>query len=118
MSSERRTWDDSRTDCQIKGADLVVINSELEQNALYRLYGDPLLLFWIGLRNTDRTFRWVDGSALNKLFWQPGQPDSVGFLNREDCVEMNLRDPVEASWNDAPCGQHRRWLCEKDPRVC
>uniref|UniRef100_A0A8D3B6R8 C-type lectin domain-containing protein n=1 Tax=Scophthalmus maximus TaxID=52904 RepID=A0A8D3B6R8_SCOMX len=68
---------------------------------------DPLLLFWIGLRNTDRTFRWVDGS-----------PDSVGFLNREDCVEMNLRDPVEASWNDAPCGQHRRWLCEKDPRVC
>lgn len=31
MSSERRTWDDSRTDCQIKGADLVVINSELEQ---------------------------------------------------------------------------------------
>ncbi len=31
LSTERKTWEDSRKDCQSKNADLVVINSEQEQ---------------------------------------------------------------------------------------
>uniref|UniRef100_A0A8C9YSU8 C-type lectin domain-containing protein n=1 Tax=Sander lucioperca TaxID=283035 RepID=A0A8C9YSU8_SANLU len=116
LSTEQKTWEDSRKYCKSKGADLVVISSEQEQRALYRLDGDAYLLFWIGLYNTTETtgWKWVDGSALTKPFWQSGQPDGGGPNNMEDCVEMYHQNPVLASWNDAPCGAKRGWLCEKD----
>uniref|UniRef100_UPI003AAEB553 uncharacterized protein n=1 Tax=Centroberyx gerrardi TaxID=166262 RepID=UPI003AAEB553 len=115
LSNETRTWQDSREDCLSKGADLVIINSRQEQNNLYRLDGDVDLLFWIGLSDTEGagTFKWVDGSALTTPFWQSGQPDHGGPNNIEDCVEMYHRNPVLASWNDAPCGHKLRWLCER-----
>uniref|UniRef100_A0A3Q3E345 C-type lectin domain-containing protein n=1 Tax=Labrus bergylta TaxID=56723 RepID=A0A3Q3E345_9LABR len=51
-------------------------------------------------------------------FWQSGQPDRGGPNNREDCVEMYHNNPVLANWNDARCGDKRRWLCEKSPSTC
>ncbi|KAF1387308.1 hypothetical protein PFLUV_G00104060 [Perca fluviatilis] len=119
LSTEQKTWEDSRKYCKSKGADLVVISSEQEQRALYRLDGDADLLFWIGLYDTTETtgWKWVDGSALTKPFWQSGQPDGGGPNNVEDCVEMYHKNPVLASWNDAPCGAKRRWLCEKDGNI-
>ncbi|XP_056225735.1 asialoglycoprotein receptor 1-like isoform X1 [Seriola aureovittata] len=113
LSSEQKTWGESRKYCQRNGSDLVVIDSEQEQAALYRLDGNTDLLFWIGLYNTNGIFKWVDGSALTKSFWQDGQPGDGG-PNREDCVEMYHFNPLKANWNDAPCGQKRRWLCETD----
>uniref|UniRef100_A0A8D3CLA6 C-type lectin domain-containing protein n=1 Tax=Scophthalmus maximus TaxID=52904 RepID=A0A8D3CLA6_SCOMX len=69
MSSERRTWDDSRTDCQIKGADLVVINSELEQfisfDKFVRSFPSPV---WIGLSDEEKEgeWKWVNGSVVTE----------------------------------------------------
>lgn len=115
LSNESKTWEDSRKYCQSQGADLVVINNEQEQTALYHLDGEAVQLFWIGLLyDTAGTFKWVDGSALTKPFWQDNQPDHGG-----DCVEMYNLKPVLASWNDAPCGHKQRWLCEREIyRVC
>ncbi|KAL7403597.1 hypothetical protein ABVT39_002746 [Epinephelus coioides] len=116
LSTEEKTWEESRKYCRSKDADLVVINSEQEQGALYRLDGNADLLFWIGLKDTAGTnrWKWVDGSVLTEPFWQSGQPDHGGPNNVEDCVEMYHRNPVQANWNDAPCGAQRRWLCERD----
>ncbi|XP_008304969.1 C-type lectin domain family 4 member G-like, partial [Stegastes partitus] len=88
LSTEMKTWEDSRKYCQRNGSDLVVINSQQEQRAIYRLDRDMYLLFWIGLKGTNRVFRWVDGSALKDQFWTAGQPDHGGPNNIEDCVEM------------------------------
>ncbi|XP_034543082.1 CD209 antigen-like protein A [Notolabrus celidotus] len=118
LSTESKTWQDSRNYCQSQAADLVVINSMQEQRALYRLDGDSYLLFWIGLHDTAGTFRWVDGSALAAPFWQSGQPDHGGPNNIEDCVEMYHRSPELANWNDARCEDKRKWLCEKAANTC
>ncbi|XP_029950546.1 C-type lectin domain family 10 member A-like [Salarias fasciatus] len=115
LSTEMKTWQNSRRHCQSENADLVVISSPEEQRAIYRLDGEAYLLFWIGLQGTDGNFRWVDGSALTNQFWQVGQPDHGGPNNVEDCVEMYHHNPLLTSWNDAPCGQRRRWMCEKEP---
>lgn len=115
LSSEMKTWVESRNFCQREGADLVVINNTEEQRALYRLDEDNELLFWIGLDGRDGTFKWVDGSPLTEEFWQDGQPDDGGPNTKvEDCVEMYHHNPVYANWNDAPCESKRRWLCEKN----
>uniref|UniRef100_A0A3B4Z2N4 C-type lectin domain-containing protein n=1 Tax=Stegastes partitus TaxID=144197 RepID=A0A3B4Z2N4_9TELE len=69
LSTEMKTWEDSRKYCQRNGSDLVVINSQQEQvlcssSALVDMY----LLFWIGLKGTNRVFRWVDGSEF--VLWK------------------------------------------------
>lgn len=113
LSAEIKTWQNSRTYCQNQFADLVVINGKWELDALYRMDGDSQLVFWIGLFHNNGTFKWVDRSVLTTPFWQSGQPDFGGPNNAEDCVEMYHAKPALNSWNDAPCGQKRRWLCEK-----
>ncbi|XP_023150247.2 CD209 antigen-like protein E [Amphiprion ocellaris] len=114
LSTESKTWEESRKHCQSEEADLVVISSQQEQEAIYRLDKDQYLLFWIGLKGTNGVFRWVDGSELRETFWKEGQPDHGGPNNVEDCVEMYHHNPVLNNWNDAPCGHKRRWLCEKN----
>ncbi|XP_074486692.1 C-type lectin domain family 10 member A-like [Sebastes fasciatus] len=120
VSTEEKTWMDSRKYCQSKDADLVVINSEEEQKSLYRLNGNDGLAYWIGLYDptgsTGSTgWKWVDGSALTKSFWMSGQPDR-NPMKVEDCVNIYNVDPELANWYDIACSSKRRWLCEKAPR--
>ncbi|XP_037620620.1 CD209 antigen-like protein C [Sebastes umbrosus] len=119
VSTEVKTWKDSREYCQSKDADLVVINSEEEQKSLYRLKGKSGCTHWIGLYvPTGSTgWKWVDGSALTKSFWTPGQSSRHPVII-EDCVTMCFSYPELANWHDYPCSSKQRWLCEKAPRPC
>ncbi|XP_019203129.1 C-type lectin domain family 12 member B isoform X1 [Oreochromis niloticus] len=71
-STERKTWSESRRDCQDKGADLVMINSKEEQEFIRKLGGES----WIGLyfkwTSGGYKWEWVDGSALTQTFWAEG----------------------------------------------
>uniref|UniRef100_A0A4W6FWX6 C-type lectin domain-containing protein n=1 Tax=Lates calcarifer TaxID=8187 RepID=A0A4W6FWX6_LATCA len=110
ISSTTKSWPNSRNDCLQRGADLVIINSKEEQvcvrvTSLWRT--------WIGLtdRETEGTWRWVDGTFLSTSYWITGEPNSYEDKN-EDCVE--IRNPEsEDSWNDAPCTYEKLWICEK-----
>ncbi|KAL7841353.1 hypothetical protein SRHO_G00250440 [Serrasalmus rhombeus] len=64
ISTERKSWDDSRQDCRERGADLLIINSREEQDFTEKLRGGQTA--WIGLsyRVMQRVWRWVDDSAL------------------------------------------------------
>ncbi|XP_038837744.1 C-type lectin domain family 4 member M-like [Salvelinus namaycush] len=115
LSTERKTWKESKLDCLARGADLVIINSRQEQTLLYQLDGDADLLVWIGLTDSvnEGTWKWVDGTPLTTSYWKSGQPDHGGTNNEEDCVEVYHRDSVLANWNDAPCNHMLHWICEK-----
>ncbi|XP_018520428.1 CD209 antigen-like protein C isoform X1 [Lates calcarifer] len=109
ISSTTKSWPNSRNDCLQRGADLVIINSKEEQEFMRRLEGRT----WIGLtdRETEGTWRWVDGTFLSTSYWITGEPNSYEDKN-EDCVE--IRNPEsEDSWNDAPCTYEKLWICEK-----
>ncbi|XP_074486693.1 C-type lectin domain family 4 member E-like [Sebastes fasciatus] len=118
LSTEKKTWMDSRIYCLSKDADLVVINSEEEQKSLYRLNGN-VPAYWIGLHvpTGSTRWKWVDGSALTKSSWMPGQPNR-NPMKVEDCVTMYLFYPELANWHDIPCSTKQRWLCEKDQCSC
>ncbi|KAG7223714.1 hypothetical protein INR49_015441 [Caranx melampygus] len=114
LSCELKTWEQSRQYCQSKGADLVMIDSEQEQAALYRPDGEGSLKVWIGLRRTHEFFQWMDGSELTTVFWQDRRPNGNSFP-QIDCVYMNHLSPVTANWEDAPCREMHQFFCERDP---
>ncbi|KAA8595017.1 CD209 antigen-like protein E isoform X2 [Etheostoma spectabile] len=109
ISSEKKSWQDSRADCQQRSADLVIINSKEEQDFTRKFHK----ITWIGLtdRETKGTWKWVDGTLLTKSYWNHGEPNDFEGKN-EDCVEIRFHD-LENSWNDIPCGDQNFWICEK-----
>ncbi|XP_050922981.1 C-type lectin domain family 4 member M isoform X2 [Lates calcarifer] len=107
ISSTTKSWQDSRNDCLQRGADLVIINSKEEQEFMRQFKQRT----WIGLtdRETEGTWRWVDGTLLNTSYWDTGEPNNH---NNEDCGEIKLYDK-ENSWNDESCTLQNLWICEK-----
>ncbi|XP_029622374.1 C-type lectin domain family 4 member E-like [Salmo trutta] len=112
LSTEKKTWEESRQDCLERGADLVIINSKEEQTFLFTIH----LRAWIGLTDsvTEGTWTWVDGTTLTTGYWGTRQPDDGGLFSwQEDCVEIycGQDDPVK-TWNDFKCGTNHIWICE------
>ncbi|XP_059180157.1 CD209 antigen-like protein D [Centropristis striata] len=104
-----KSWQDSRSDCQQRDADLLIINSNEEQEFIRR-FQKPI---WIGLtdRDTEGVWKWVDGSPLTTRFWASGEPNSYQGQN-EDCALTNAYDDKN-SWNDVVCDNKYLWTCEK-----
>ncbi|XP_036845294.1 C-type lectin domain family 4 member M-like [Oncorhynchus mykiss] len=62
LSTVKKPWRESRQDCLERGADLVIVNSDMEQEFLFGLTKRA----WIGLTDsvTEGTWKWVDGTPL------------------------------------------------------
>nr|XP_033479012.1 CD209 antigen-like [Epinephelus lanceolatus] len=109
ISSDQKTWQESRRDCQQKDADLVIINSKEEQDFTrqFKKY------MWIGLTDlqTEGTWKWVDGTQVTKSYWGPKEPNGG---SGENCGEMKFDS--ENSWNDGSCSLSHFWMCEKKVR--
>ncbi|XP_067098586.1 C-type lectin domain family 4 member E-like isoform X2 [Osmerus mordax] len=109
ISTEQKTWEESRQDCRQRGARLVIINSEKEQTILTELK----LRVWIGLSEiSDGIWQWVDGSSVSKGYWTVGEPNNFQ-RNPEHCVEIRpLSDNNIMNWNDDQCRFLKNWVCE------
>ncbi|KAI4893830.1 hypothetical protein NFI96_032177 [Prochilodus magdalenae] len=105
ISTERKSWSDSRQDCRQIGADLVTINSRRKKDFIEILRQGQMA--WIGLSDQDRegVWKWVDGSALTTGFWRSGEPNSAA--GDEDCVV------TDSNWADYPCSGLFVGICEK-----
>ncbi|XP_042171687.1 C-type lectin domain family 4 member M-like [Oncorhynchus tshawytscha] len=67
VSTEKKSWEESRQDCRNRGAHLVVIKSQEQQtlvNWLCGVYG----YVWIGLTDSvsEGTWKWVDDTPLTR----------------------------------------------------
>ncbi|XP_064870407.1 C-type lectin domain family 4 member M-like [Oncorhynchus nerka] len=115
LSTETKTWKESREDCLERGADLVIINSDKEQEFLFNINKGV----WIGLTDsvTEGTWRWVDRTPLTtRRYWSPNQPDNGGGkpeYGEEDCVQIHEEQSPRTSWNDLSCDSKLNWVCEK-----
>ncbi|XP_066541661.1 C-type lectin domain family 4 member F-like [Hoplias malabaricus] len=106
ISTDSKTWSESRVDCKNRGGDLVIINSKEEQEYLTRKVGSKQP--WIGLTDSEseNQWKWVDGSALTTAYWRHEQPDN---WNEEDCAHMGFTE--NKSWNDLSCSSELQWIC-------
>ncbi|XP_052459482.1 CD209 antigen-like protein 2 [Carassius gibelio] len=115
MSTELKSWSDSRQYCRDRGADLVIINTEEKQRHISSLVKERV---WIGLSDSENEgiMKWVDNSPLKQGFWLTGEPSNYGDI--EDCIELNFNreksgwSPL-SSWNDDVCSVKKKGICEK-----
>ncbi|XP_036789923.1 fibronectin isoform X6 [Oncorhynchus mykiss] len=110
LSTERKSWKESRQDCLERGADLVIINSEEEQTFINGF--ESVTFAWIGLTDsvTEGTWKWVDGTPLTTpRYWWSGEPD--GWTD-QNCVEIYMSSG-QGVWRDYDCTFSQQWICEK-----
>ncbi|XP_051993548.1 CD209 antigen-like [Xyrauchen texanus] len=109
ISSEEKSWSESRQFCRDRGGDLVIINTEEEQRFITSLFKE---IVWIGLSviENEGKMKWVDNSPLKKGFWKRNEPNNLG--GDEDCVDLNPALPFLENWNDLPCSVRRKCICE------
>ncbi|KAK9981644.1 hypothetical protein ABG768_001168 [Culter alburnus] len=108
ISSESKNWSESRQYCRDRGTDLVIIDTEEKQRHITSFLKESV---WIGLSDTENegNMKWVDNSPLKQGFWFKGEPNNDG---NEDCIELDPeKDPVN-NWNDLPCSEKRKGICE------
>ncbi|XP_072526438.1 uncharacterized protein [Salminus brasiliensis] len=109
ISTEKKSWSESREHCRKRGADLLIINSREEQDFIHKLRGGQQV--WIGLTDRERkgVWKWVDGSALTTEFWRTGEPNGAN----EHCVITGYKSDSVKNWADFPCKDQFVWICEK-----
>ncbi|XP_076874363.1 uncharacterized protein LOC143524018 [Brachyhypopomus gauderio] len=118
ISTEEKTWSESRQDCKQRGADLVIINSRDEQDFVEMLRRGKNA--WIGLTDSAKegTWKWVDGTAQTTGYWLTSEPND--YKGAEDCVMIGYQ-PVDErpvagplnTWNDYSCSARFVSICEK-----
>ena len=105
---QKKTWQDSVTNCEIMGGSLARILSVSEQDRLNAniLNSEEA---WIGLNDVfnEGFYVWKDGSSLVYVNWGASEAVKNASLQREhDCVAASTR-----FWETANC-------IEKKPSVC
>ncbi|XP_054988182.1 asialoglycoprotein receptor 2 [Sorex araneus] len=104
------TWPEAENYCQLEKAHLAVVNSEEKQKFIVQHTNS--FDYWIGLTESNDSWKWVDGTNYKYEHWAPFQPD--GWKGREVdsshelCVEIRW----DGFWNDDLCLQTYRWVCE------
>ncbi|XP_064813868.1 CD209 antigen-like protein E [Oncorhynchus masou masou] len=111
VSTEYKSWEESRQDCRNRGADLVVIKSQEQQTLVNWLCGVKNYV-WIGLTDSasEGTWKWVDDTPLTKKYWNSKEPNGGGA---ENCVYFYSWSSDRGAWWDYDCSYKYRWICEK-----
>ncbi|XP_063066766.1 macrophage mannose receptor 1, partial [Engraulis encrasicolus] len=117
FSSTTLSWNEARTDCDTKNANLMSITNWHERTWL-RTQVDGKI-YWMGLNDIaeEGVWEWTDGTPWDHMIanWRPNQPDN---WNDEDCAQVDSN----GQWNDEDCGVKRRYICKREnpnpPVVC
>ncbi|KAF4088365.1 hypothetical protein AMELA_G00082140 [Ameiurus melas] len=105
IARDRRTWQDSREECQRLGGDLAVIDNDGLQKRLTAIRG---MLYWIGLHYSEKQqWMWINNTAPRKIYWAPGQPQTGS------CALLNAGRKDMNNWISNPCKVLSQYICHR-----
>ncbi|KAF7666832.1 hypothetical protein LDENG_00089190 [Lucifuga dentata] len=102
LSTYRLNWEDSQKNCTARGGSLAVIKTLALQRFLIK---KGRAIYWIGLRNKNNKWTWVDNTLFKESFW--AESESEG-----DCGILKITNPPEKNWIKAPCSSISYFMCE------
>ncbi|XP_029604741.1 C-type lectin domain family 4 member F-like isoform X2 [Salmo trutta] len=102
ISTEMKSWDESRPYCQRKGLDLVTINSEEEQTFLLEV---------VSAKKLEGV--WIDLSPNNTKEISTRLKRGAGS-EEEDCAKLTVYEtPAVKEVRGGQCGTQKYCICEK-----
>ena len=117
------TWREAQRACDAISARLMSFTSVDNADAITAAFGANIKFlaeaFWMGLTEPEEeesNWKWGDGTPVAYTHWNKGEPNDTG--ENEDCTEWKVGT---GSWNDAPCWEARRYICQQQgtkPLVC
>jgi len=114
LSNYGTTWSAARDYCLGIDADLVSIQSQLEQYAVQDFIdssGVSIYHHWIGLNDqvSEGVYVWANGTATSYTHWGGNRP---GGVDGDDCVVMRNRSE-DFGWSDYLCSaRFLTFICE------
>merc|ERR1712176_588955 len=117
---DKKTWHAARDACRSMNAQLAMVKTDATHNYIRKLPGK---FFWIGVHdlNTVNKFENVDGTPVEKTYWNPGEPNGA---NVENCVHYyakwgrtNEGYLEYQDWNDETCTTEYTYLCQRRPAL-
>ncbi|ROL54385.1 Transmembrane protein 135 [Anabarilius grahami] len=87
ISSEKKSWTESRRNCTEREADLIIINNREEQDFVKKM-SDGVKV-WIGLTDSDEEgrWKWVDGTNMTSGFYYISSEKKSWTESRRNCTE-------------------------------
>ncbi|XP_043974282.1 uncharacterized protein LOC122831844 isoform X2 [Gambusia affinis] len=110
-----KTWEESRTLCKRRGADLVVIDDLQEQEFVskhIKYYHSKHHGYWIGLQQVNNTWTWVTGPVDTLGFWMKHTVTTPG----PKALVIPRQNPSE-SWKKAKNGFLNKFICEQNAQL-
>ncbi len=113
------TYEEAEKSCSLaeNGSYLITIHSKEEQDFVSNfLFGTNGLVenIWLGLKNKNNNFKWVDGSTLEFANWANESPSKEP---NHDCVQMVADSHPKGKWVDEPCIKKNIAVCQKNPTI-
>ncbi|XP_078315023.1 salivary C-type lectin 2-like [Crassostrea virginica] len=108
----KEIWTDAQNICLNKGAKLVVIQNEQENEFIRSLSRDIGETVWIGGTDSTEEGRWTwteSTDAMSFKAWGPNQPNNY---NNQDCLSLYMQ--FDFMWADENCLTTYKYICEKN----
>ena len=104
----RKTWEEARQFCSVKGGDLAKIEFQEENTFIQDKFGED---FWLGAtdKENEGSWVWTDGTPADWTNWYSGEPDGKSKAN---CLRMNSG----GKWSDSSCSKRRPFICSLQVR--
>ncbi|KAG7313939.1 hypothetical protein KOW79_022435 [Hemibagrus wyckioides] len=111
FSTEKKNWVQSRQYCRLKEADLVIINSQKEEDFIIELLGNKSA--WVGLidKDKEKEWKWVDGTVFRTGNLSLEQP--IDGKSKPHAGKISIEAEWKKTWISMPCAHEDWWVCEK-----
>ncbi|XP_035825464.1 macrophage mannose receptor 1, partial [Aplysia californica] len=107
-----KSWSSASYACTILGGHLASMHTAEENQFVVSQVARGGKDTWIGISKGQGTgFSWSDGTALNFMFWTPGEGaiDDDDSLH-QDCVVVTK---IDGSWRETDCFDQHAYICKK-----